>query len=57
MGVHYFSIKKDGIAGMLTAKGSVASLDGLIKDLTKKGLNLEEITQEDADKLKQRLEV
>lgn len=57
MGVHYFNIEKDGIAGMLTVKGTVANLDGLIKDLTKKGLTLDEIAQEDADKLKQRLEV
>ncbi len=57
MGTHYFNVEKEGIKGMLVAQGTVTNLDKLIKDLTKKDLSLEEITQEDADKLKQRLEV
>lgn len=53
---HYFRIEQNGASGLLLAKGPVADVGGMIKDLDKKGITVEEISPEDAEKLKAQLE-
>lgn len=55
---HYFEVKHNGAAGLLLAKGSLTDVSDIVSNLDneKKGIAVEEITPEDAEKLKAQLE-
>lgn len=58
MGLHYFKVNREGIKGLMLISGTVADLNELVKEQTKKvGLEMQELSQEEADKEKTRLEV